>query len=405
MSESSLADWLLRLESLHPEEIELGLERVSAVAATMSLLPLGCPVVTVAGTNGKGSTLGVLDALLSHAGRRVGRYTSPHLLRYNERICVCGEPVSDAELVASFQRVDACRGEVPLTYFEFGTLAALDLLQRAEVDVLLLEVGLGGRLDAVNIVDPTIAIITSIALDHESWLGNDREQIALEKAGILRENIPMICADTNPPTSLRERAAELGCECHYIQAEEAQRFNLSESLRGENVAAACRCASLLGVELAPEQLVELLPGSAPRGRLQAEKLDGCEILLDVAHNPAAVENLVSTLRKRPCSGRSLALFCALSDKNIHAMIRSTRDLFDGWFVASLPDVARAATAADLAAELRGQNVNMVSESKNPRQAWRRARSVMSAGDRLVIFGSFHTVAAGLAALEKERKSA
>lgn len=404
MSESSLAGWLLRLESLHPEEIELGLDRVAAVASNMALLPFNCPVVTVAGTNGKGSTIAVLDALLGNAGRSVGRYTSPHLLRYNERICVGGEPASDADLVVSFQRVDECRGDIPLTYFEFGTLAALELFRRAEVDILLLEVGLGGRLDAVNIVDPTIAIITSIALDHESWLGDTREQIALEKAGILRQNTDLICADIDPPASLQKRAAELGCQSHYISAEEAQRFNVSECLRGENIAAAWRCADMLGVETAPEQLAELVSRCAPHGRLQGEQLGGCEILFDVAHNPAAVENLASRLRSHSCSGRTLALFCALSDKNIHAMIRTTRDLFDAWFVASLPGVARSATASDLAAELRGQNVTMVSESKNPRQAWRRVRGVMSPGDRLVVFGSFHTVAAGLAALEKERMS-
>ncbi|MCZ6830018.1 MAG: bifunctional folylpolyglutamate synthase/dihydrofolate synthase [Gammaproteobacteria bacterium] len=402
MPETSLADWLLRLESLHPEEIELGLDRVSAVADRLCLLPIACPVVSVAGTNGKGSTIAVLDALLSHAGRRVGRYTSPHLLRYNERVCVAGEPVSDAQLIASFERVELGRGDIPLTYFEFGTLAALDLFLRAGVDCMLLEVGLGGRLDAVNIVDPDIVVITSIALDHESWLGSDREQIAREKAGILRPGVTMVCVDTDPPLALQKRAAELQCVCHYLSADEVVPYALSPSLRGENIAAACRSAEIMGVDLTALDLAGVVSRASPPGRMQQLQVGGVDVILDVAHNPAAVENLAATLRTLPSSGRCLALFAVLSDKNIHAMIRSCQDVFDAWFVAALPRVPRAAVAADVVQELRNQGVTMVSESKNPRQAWRRARSLMGAGDRLVVFGSFYTVAEILPVLEKER---
>jgi dihydrofolate synthase/folylpolyglutamate synthase len=405
MSEMSLDDWLLRLESLHPEEIELGLERVAAVAGRLSLLPISCPVVSIAGTNGKGSTIAVLDALLTQDGRRAGRYTSPHLLRYNERVCIAGEAVTDAELVASFERVESGRGDIALTYFEFGTLAALDIFQRAEVDCMLLEVGLGGRLDAVNIVDPDIAIITSIALDHESWLGSDREEIALEKAGIMRAGIPVVCADTDPPLALRQRAAELQCNTHFISAVEASQYALHPSLVSENIAAACRCAEVMGVELAGLDIAALVARASPQGRLQQVRVGDVECVLDVAHNPAAVENLVAAVRAMPPAERCLALFSALSDKNIHAMIHSCQDLFDGWFVAGLPGVPRAATTADIAQELRSQGIARVSESINPRQAWDRARTVMGPGDRLVVFGSFHSVAGMLPVLERERSKA
>ena len=179
MSELDLAGWLSRLEQLHPTEIELGLDRVSSVAHRLGLLEPSCPVVTVAGTNGKGSTIAVLDQILRSSGKRTGVYTSPHLFKYNERICIDGEMATDTALVDSFCRIDKARQEISLTYFEFSTLAALDLFQRSELDVVLLEVGLGGRLDAANIIDPDIAIITSIALDHEGWLENDRVTIAL----------------------------------------------------------------------------------------------------------------------------------------------------------------------------------------------------------------------------------
>ena len=405
MPESTLADWLARLESFHPEEIELGLDRVSAVAARLNLLPVACPVVSVAGTNGKGSTIAILDSLLCGAGRRVGRYTSPHLLHYNERVCIAGQAVTDEQLITSFECIERGRDGIPLTYFEFGTLAAIDLFLRAEVDCMLLEVGLGGRLDAVNIVDPDVAIITSIALDHESWLGSDREQIAQEKAGILRPGIPLVCADTDPPQTLLDTAADLQCECHFLDANAVRPYALSRSLRAENIAAACRAAEMLGVDTGGLDIGPIVTNAQPLGRVQYTSVDAVDVILDVAHNPAAVENLAARLRETPVSGRCLAVFAVLSDKNIHAMIHSCQGVFDAWFVAALPGVPRAAETAEVARELRDQGIAMVSENKNPRQAWRRARTLTGPGDRLVVFGSFYTVAAVLPVLEKERGKA
>ena len=202
MNKASLTQWLQRLETVHPMEIDLGLERVLTVAHTLQLLPLKQPVVTVAGTNGKGSTVAVMEALISEAGYRVGVFTSPHLLRFNERIRVAGVDASDAEIVHAFDLIDQARGAISLTYFEFAALAALLIFEASELDYVVLEVGLGGRLDAVNIVDASVAVITSIDLDHQGWLGNSRGEISREKAGILRRGCPVVIADANPPPEL-----------------------------------------------------------------------------------------------------------------------------------------------------------------------------------------------------------
>jgi len=333
------------------------------------------------------------------------RYTSPHLLRYNERVCINGEPADDAALIDAFERIDAARGEISLTYFEFGTLAALLLFDAAAPEVAILEVGLGGRLDAVNIIDPDIAVITSISLDHESWLGSDREQIGAEKAGILRRDIALVLADADPPASVVQRAQALHCKLYPA----ADALHLLPELGAcrlhpLNIAAALQVATLLGVEYGDIDLPGLLQNAAPAGRMQRAVVEGFEIVLDVAHNPAAVENLASWLAANPATGKTLAVFAALSDKNIRAMIRCCQDVVDAWFVAGLPGVARAATAAQLVEELRACGVTMISENKNVRQAWRRARSVLASGDRLVVFGSFHTIAGILPVVDRERST-
>ncbi len=402
MSEQGLAVWLSRLEQLHPKEIELGLDRVASVAARMGIDCPGARVVTVAGTNGKGTTVAALDALLTHAGLLTGIYTSPHFTHFNERIRIGGELATDQEIVASFERIDAARDDISLTYFEFATLAALDIFDRATLDVLILEVGLGGRLDAVNIIDPDVAVITAIDLDHQDWLGNDREQIALEKAGILRENCQFICADLTPTDSLRGRVSELGCKAHWIDQQEADALSVP-GLRGENIAAAVRVAQCLGQEFSPEATAQALTNIQLSGRVQRLELDGVQIVLDVAHNPAAARHLAAELRREPVDGRTAAVFAALSDKDIHAMIRPVLDLVDAWFVCALPGVNRAQGKGELADALREQGAHMVSESDNVRQAYRRARSLLGAGDRLIVFGSFHTVGGVMPSVEKEQK--
>ncbi|MEM0952506.1 MAG: folylpolyglutamate synthase/dihydrofolate synthase family protein [Pseudomonadota bacterium] len=396
----SLQDWLEHLLTLHPSAIELGLERVAEVADRLYLLSPRPTVVTVAGTNGKGTTTGLLEAIACDANRRVGTYTSPHLLRYNERIRIDGLPVDDMRIVAAFEAVEAKRGSIPLTYFEFGTLAALRVFADQLLDVIILEVGLGGRLDATNIVDPDIAIITSIALDHQEWLGNDRETIGAEKAGILRQGIPAIVADRDPPASVIKRATAL--ECALQQVPTTFSNPIDNGLRAENVFAAVSAASLLGIDPG-ERLERVLATASIPGRLQQLQVAGRSVILDVAHNPAAVTHLCHWLRERGHTAAT-AVFAALSDKDVHAMIGACKGVFSQWFITDLPDVERSLPAAELAAQVMSAGVDDVVVCSSMGQAWEQAsvvRGVYSGAENLpqsthppiVVFGSFHTVAA------------
>ncbi len=398
MSSRSLAAWLRRLESIHPTEVELGLARVAEVAARLDCLRMGCPVVTVAGTNGKGSTVAALQTFAMAADRRVGAFTSPHLLRYNERICVNGAAVSDASIIATFEKIEAVRGEISLTYFEFGTLAALIIFAAARLDLVILEVGLGGRLDAVNIVDPTVAIITSISLDHQSWLGDSREGIALEKAGILRPGIPVMVADRQPAASLLARIEELNCKATFVDPQLLAHIPPGP-LRGENIAAAWQAAAALDFAPPVDQLPAVLKQLFLPGRLQKLLVDGVPVVLDVAHNEAAVGNLASMLKKG--GGKPpIAVFGALSDKDIHAMIRCCSGLFDGWYVTDLPAVDRALSGADLAVALRSQGEQVRDECNSPELAFQMALGDLKKGSTLVVFGSFYTVAGVMATIEQ-----
>jgi dihydrofolate synthase/folylpolyglutamate synthase len=424
MNNASLEQWLQRLEGLHPREMELGLDRVSAVALNLGLLPLTQPVVTVAGTNGKGSTVAVLEALLNETGRSTGTFTSPHLLRFNERIRVAGSEVPDGEIVAAFVAIDDARGQISLTYFEFATLAALLVFAARKPDVVILEVGLGGRLDSVNIVEPAVAVITSIDLDHQDWLGESRAEIAREKAGILRKDTPVVIADPAPPSALMDCIAEVGAGPVYclgqdfsVQAQGVQwRARLCQrtgeqrqiepralgGLLPENICAALQVALLLGEDFTEEQLQRALGQSRLTGRRESLQLAGRDYVLDVAHNPAAVKKLIEYITLTPCNGKTIALFSVMVDKDIDAMIQAAGDTFDAWFLADQPTNARAAKGADVALVLHAQGQSRVSVSKNVRQALRRAQSLMAGGDRLVAFGSFYTLADVLPLLERER---
>lgn len=421
MSKATLEQWLQRLETIHPREVELGLERISTVARSLELLPVSKPVITVAGTNGKGSTVALLEAMLLQAGYRPGTFTSPHFLRFNERIRVAGAEASDVDIVAAFTAIDDARGAVSLTYFEFAALAALLLFKISAADILLLEVGLGGRLDAVNMVDPTLAIITSIDLDHQGWLGESRGEIAREKAGILREAVPVVVAEANPPPELLHRITEVGARPALCLGKE---FTLAKgqdawqavlvgcegepvalapreygSMLPENICAAAQAALLLGLAFSDADLSRALERAAPVGRRQRRQIEERDYVLDVAHNPAAVEKLVEYLQVTPCEGRTIGLFSVMSDKDLKSIVAIALGHFDAWFLADQPHNERAAPASDIAAVLREAGEGMISVSKNLRQAFRRAQSVMNRGDRLVVFGSFTTVASVLPFLE------
>ena len=425
MIEGVLESWLRHLETLHPREMELGLKRVSTVGKALDLLDPQVPVITVAGTNGKGSVVAVSEALLLAAGRRPGAFTSPHFLNFNERIRICGEDASDQEIIAAFESIEAARNGVSLTYFEFATLAALQIFREREVDVMILEVGLGGRLDASNMIDPTVAVITSIALDHQAWLGESLGAIAREKAGIIRPGRPLVLAQAEPPPELVRAAADTGATpvlCFgrdfTVTTEVSSRelqfvdhagnavvlpFPSVEGLLPQNISAALQAVCLLGVGLDEAQLVRALQGLKLTGRLQRHHLGGLDYVLDVAHNPAAVEQLVETLQTQPFEGKTLALFSAMADKDIATMLASVVPVVDAWFLAEQTDNPRAASASDIAGILRNMGESMISVSKNLRQAFRRAQGLMSGGDRLVVFGSFSTVAGVLPLLEKDRR--
>jgi dihydrofolate synthase / folylpolyglutamate synthase len=412
-----LADWLEHIERLHPQTIALGLDRVRAVLDRLAI-PKFCPIVIVGGTNGKGSTCAMLDAILAAAGYRVGCYTSPHLLRYNERVRIAGRAADDATLSEGFRLVEAARGEVPLTYFEFGTLAAWVAFARARLDALVLEVGLGGRLDAVNAFEPDAAVLTSIDLDHRDYLGDTREKIGWEKAHIFRAGRPAIVGDPNPPQSVLDHARTVGAELRVIGREfgcaaEANQWRYFgpagvlgglayPALRGAAQLANAACAIA-----AAESLRERLPISAQDIRigLATVELPGRfqvlpgrpAVILDVAHNPQAAGVLAENLATMASQGRTLAVVGMLRDKDLAGVCRKLRGRVDRWYAATL-DNPRGATSSVLAAAIRVADAGAeVREFATPAAAFAAAREHARGDDRIVVFGSFFTVANVMAA--------
>lgn len=410
---SALEDWLAWQETLHPKEIDLGLGRVAAVAATLQLLPQRCPVITVAGTNGKGSCVAMLDAILRAAGYRTGTYTSPHLLRYNERIKINGDAVDDAALCDAFARIDAARGEISLSYFEFGTLAALDILLAAELDVVILEVGLGGRLDAANIVDADAALISSIDIDHVAWLGDDREAIGREKAGIFRSHRPAVCGDAQPPDSLQRYAREIGAQWFavgdafdYLREDDHWSWSAGEetwsglplpTLVGEhqvgNAAAVLAVLNCLSGRLPVSQdaaAAGLRVVSLP-GRFQ--RIDGpVERILDVAHNAQGGRSLAQTLRSNPVRGQTYLVLGMLADKNVNAFLSSLLVVVDYVYLGGL-SVPRGLSGPQLADALEGVlPVDRHRVFTTVCDAHEQALTDARPGDRVVVCGSFYSVA-------------
>ena len=414
----TLDGWLSLLEARHGQSIQLGLDRVRAVRDALDL-PQTCPVFTVGGTNGKGSTCALLEAVLLAAGYRVGLYTSPHLLRYNERVRIDGRDVEDAVLVDAFAEVERARGDIPLTYFEHGTLAAWVAFCRAGLEAIILEVGLGGRLDAVNVFEPDCAIVTSVAMDHMDYLGDNREAIGFEKAGIFRAGRPAICSDPQPPASLLAHAEAIGArlwvsgrdfgfsgdqnQWAFWTAGGSRRGGLAyPSLRGANqllnaAAVMAACESVRDILPVPMQairqgfmLVEL------PGRFQV--LPGRpSIVLDVAHNPQAAGVLNENLASMGFFPETWAVIGMLADKDVAGVVRLLRDRIDHWLVASLPG-PRGLGAEKLAAILREVGVSGdIAEYVSPGGAYEVAVGRAAEGDRIVVFGSFLTVAEVMAA--------
>lgn len=406
----TLDQWLSWQETLHPKAIDLGLERVRAVAEQMELLAPAYRIITVAGTNGKGSSVAMLESILACAGLRVGTYTSPHLWRYNERIRVAGEPAADADIVAAFERIDRARGDVSLSYFEFGTLAALDIFRHAGLEVAVLEVGLGGRLDAVNIVDADCALITSIGIDHVEWLGPDRETIGREKAGIFRAGRPAVCADPQPPASLRSAAHALGARWYGFGEQFGYEAGVDSwtwwgpdarlemlpmpSLPGvfqlQNAAGALMALQALGAQL-PVTLQALREGLAQAhiaGRFSIVP-GTVEEIYDVAHNPHGATALAAALAARPCAGRTLAVCAMLADKDASGVAAALAEQVHTWYLGGL-DSERGQSAETLAARMPLPAAPRL--HADPSGALAAARADARPGDRIVVFGSFHTIA-------------
>ncbi|WP_394789320.1 bifunctional tetrahydrofolate synthase/dihydrofolate synthase [Rhodoferax sp.] len=409
----TLNDWLAHCERLHPTTIELGLDRVRAVAERMQLR-FDCPVITVAGTNGKGSTCAMLEAILLQSGYRTGVYTSPHLVHFEERCRLGGEIAGATDFVASFAKVESARGDISLTYFEFTTLAILDLMAGSKLDVAILEVGLGGRLDAVNIIDTSCAVITSIDLDHMEFLGTDRESIGFEKAGIMRAGKPVVVSDPVPPQSVIDHAQKIGADLWRF----GEDFNFSgdkqqwgwagrgrrysglgyPGLRGAN-----QLVNASGVLAALTALREQLPitAQAVRTGLSMVELPGRfqivpgqpTLVLDVAHNPHAVAALAANLDAMGFYPTTHAVFGAMADKDLLPMLARIGPLVDRWYFTDMP-TPRAAKAAHLQTQWQAQNSRKDAASAvyaSPVQALQAAIAAADPADRIVVFGSFYTV--------------
>jgi dihydrofolate synthase / folylpolyglutamate synthase len=415
---ATLQEWLDWQSTLHPSEIELGLERVVDVwrrlsAGQLISERLSSVVITIAGTNGKGSSAALLESILLASGYSVGCYTSPHLLRYNERIRVRGKEASDLTICHAFDRVDGARSGTSLTYFEFATLAALDIFAQEQLDVVILEVGLGGRLDAVNILDPDVALITTIDIDHTEWLGDSREKIALEKAGILRSGKPAVYGGTNPPDALLLRASELGADLYLAdddfsyqrQADEwgwKGRRTRYDELAKPRISGEFIYRNSSAVLMALELLQHRLPVTEDAvskglrnlhipGRFQV--IPGpVSIILDVAHNPEASRELAANLSLMQPNGRTLALFSALADKDISKVVEPLKQLVDRWYIGQV-QADRAATLGQMEKAMAdaGIDASNICSHTYLSDATTKAMADAKTHDRLIIFGSFYTV--------------
>jgi len=438
---SNLADWLIYLESLHPKTIALGLERVAQVKQRLNLIP-DFPVITVGGTNGKGSVCAMLESILHAAGYRVGCYTSPHLLHYNERVRIAKRQASDAELCASFEKIEQVRKgrsanseipiptptlplkgrgqslEIPLTYFEFGTLAAMQCFIEHKVEVAILEVGLGGRLDAVNAFDSDCAVVVSVDIDHTDYLGETREQIAFEKAGVFRAGEVAICADADVPQAIRNHAQQIGAKLwcigkefgftpHQGQWDYRSLVGSRNSLPYPALRGAFQLNNASAALAALDALKDKLPvsmGAVRRGLVEVQLAGRFQfvpgrptLVLDVAHNPHAARSLAQNLAGLPPCPHTWAVFAMLGDKDMAGVAAALDPLVDTWLVAGI-DTPRGAAAEELAQVLQNTGVRGdIQTFDNVGEALRYAYNAAGENDRIAAFGSFYTVAEAMAA--------
>jgi dihydrofolate synthase / folylpolyglutamate synthase len=417
----TLGQWLEHIERLHPKTIALGLERIGRVREQLALEPC-FPVITVGGTNGKGSTCAMLESILHHAGYRVGCYTSPHFLRYNERVRVGRVELPDAALVRAFGEVERMRGDVALTYFEYATLAALWLFVEQHLDVAVLEVGLGGRLDAVNAFDADCAVVTAVDIDHVDYLGADREGIGAEKAGIFRAGRPAVCSDSSPPKRLIRHAADIGAGLLRIgrdfgvkvQGRHWQYWGPRgprSALPHPALRGACQLDNAAAAITALECLRERLPvtmNDIRQGLLQVELPGRFQVIpgrppviLDVAHNAHAARALAANLAVMGCTGRTVSVFGMLRDKDVAGVVAAVAPQISHWFIAGLA-VPRGADAADLNCALDAAGIAAYTRCASVADAYAQACDMATENDRIAVFGSFYTVASVMPLLASRR---
>ena len=410
----TLDAWLAYIEALHPKSIAMGLDRVKSVANQLELNP-NFPIITIAGTNGKGSTCAMLEAIYMQSGYRIGCYTSPHLVRYNERVRVNNQEISDKDLCDAFSAVEQARGGIALTYFEMGTLAAVWHFMKSNLDIAILEVGMGGRLDAVNVFEPSCSIVTSVDLDHMEYLGDTREKIGFEKAGIFRANKLAICGDANPPKTLTDYVEQIGADLQLFgrdfeteKTTEGWTYTTKNNqmsfpflaLHGDfqlnNAACAIRAVQYLN-EVLPVTEVnigEALGAVTLMGRFYQIQVDPT-VIVDVAHNPQAAKSLAHNLQTTPCKGRTIAVFAMLADKDIEGVVNELTPHISAWYLADIHN-PRGAKAQDLARQL-GNTLN-VTQFGSVSSALQAACIDAAKNDRIVVFGSFYTVADAIACL-------
>ncbi len=421
---NTLDQWLSWIESCHPSEIELGLDRLRQVYEAMALDLSHSRKVIIGGTNGKGSTVAMLDQILRDQGYSVGCFTSPHFIRYNERVKLAGQPVNDEILIDAFRAIEAARGEISLTYFEYNTLAALYVFAQQKPDVALLEVGLGGRLDAVNIIDADIAVVTTVSVDHVDWLGDDREQIGYEKAGIYRSGAVAVCGDANPPQKLIDYATEINADLHLRNRD----FNLQVGVDGiwgwngvtaakdaveltglpdihlpkANAATVLQVLQLIDMPISYDKVPASLANASLTGRMQKISFNGFPYTLDVAHNPEAAEYLAGRLQASPAEGRTLMLLGMLADKDIDQVLNFLVPVVDHWSLATLA-VPRGQTSEQLQQKLAIQGVAVESTAAydSVQEALAGLEGLLQKGDRVIVAGSFFTVAGALTAMNMD----
>jgi dihydrofolate synthase/folylpolyglutamate synthase len=425
---NTLKSWLEYIEALHPKSIEMGLERVRKIIQRLQLNPT-FPIIIVAGTNGKGSTCAMLEQIYQQAGYQVASYSSPHLMHYNERVRVNGQQATDEALCEAFAAVEMGRQDTQLTYFEYGTLAAVWHFMHTKVDVAILEVGLGGRLDAVNAFEPNCTIVTSIDLDHTEFLGDNRDSIGFEKAGVFRPSIPAICGDTFPPQTLIAHANSINAnlkligldfraeheasEWHYISSNRQDYLELRHlpmpALAGEfqlNNAACAITAIQCLQQMLPVQAEHIKQGLSHvtlAGRFQ-QVANHPSVILDVAHNPHAAQSLAENLHHQTCAGKTLAVFAMLADKDIAGVVKALSPHIDCWYVASINSI-RGAQAQQLANFIVSNNSNAtVYQHKEVTIAYQQACKDASENDRIIVLGSFFTVADVMQYLAEHKSS-